>query len=81
MALVATFGDLAASTSLIHSLPAKDEMDTPKHCVMDRAFKMVACDCANLNLKEIPQYLKDSIEVGGGQCPRDTAGCFSKRFL
>lgn len=34
-----------------------------KRCYLDRVHKMIAYNCANLKLTDIPKYLKTSIEV------------------
>lgn len=36
---------------------------TPKSCTMERAFRMLGYVCSNLNLKEVPQFLKSGVEV------------------
>lgn len=37
--------------------------EAPKKCTMERAYKMLGYNCVNLNLKDIPQYLKANVEV------------------
>ncbi|EDO63949.1 AGAP006647-PA [Anopheles gambiae str. PEST] len=40
------------------------ELDrTQQRCQLERTYKMVGYNCANLNLKEIPQTLKSSLEI------------------
>ncbi|XP_052894636.1 chaoptin-like [Anopheles moucheti] len=39
------------------------ELDRPQRCLLERTYKMVGYNCANLNLKEIPQSLKSSLEI------------------
>ena len=42
------------------------ELDrSQQRCQLERTYKMVGYNCANLNLKEIPQTLKSSLEVSG----------------
>lgn len=33
------------------------------HCTMDRVYRLLGYDCSNMNLKEVPQHLKSSVEV------------------
>ncbi|XP_058830301.1 relaxin receptor 2 [Topomyia yanbarensis] len=35
----------------------------PQHCLLERIYKMVGYNCANLNLKEIPQSLKSNLQI------------------
>ncbi|XP_055602600.1 chondroadherin [Uranotaenia lowii] len=39
------------------------ELDKPQRCTLERSYKMVGYNCANLNLKEIPQSLKSTLEI------------------
>uniref|UniRef100_A0A182RDJ9 Leucine rich immune protein (Coil-less) n=1 Tax=Anopheles funestus TaxID=62324 RepID=A0A182RDJ9_ANOFN len=39
------------------------ELDRTQRCQLERTYKMVGYNCANLNLKEIPQTLKSSLEI------------------
>lgn len=41
-----------------------------KFCVMERVKRMLAYNCHDLRLKEVPQYMKSSVEV------RDCTGDF-----
>lgn len=53
-----------AITSLVQDLPpAKDEIHIPRTCTYDRVYKMNACDCSKMDLKEIPSHLRKNIEV------------------
>lgn len=45
-----------AMTTLI---TAKNEMERPERCYPEKVYKMAGYNCANINLKEIPQYLKN----------------------
>lgn len=49
---------LIAAACLTHS-SAKES----KRCFLDRVHQMIAYNCASLGLKEIPKYLKTTIEV------------------
>lgn len=40
-----------------------DEMNVRKTCTMEKANKLVGYDCSNLNLKDVPQHLRSSVEV------------------
>ncbi|CRL03552.1 CLUMA_CG016392, isoform A [Clunio marinus] len=35
----------------------------PKYCIMERAHRMVGYNCAKLELRDVPKYLKSSTEV------------------
>lgn len=35
----------------------------PKYCVMERAHKMLGYNCAKLELRSVPTYIKSSTEV------------------
>lgn len=35
----------------------------PKHCIMERAHRMVGYNCAKLEMRDVPSYLKSSTEV------------------
>ncbi|XP_052860420.1 leucine-rich repeat-containing protein 38 [Anopheles cruzii] len=39
------------------------ELDRPQRCQLERTYKMIGYNCANLNLKEIPQQLKSNLEI------------------
>lgn len=39
------------------------EMDKTKRCQLERSYKMIGYNCANLDLKEIPQSLKSNLEI------------------
>uniref|UniRef100_A0A182K1S5 LRRCT domain-containing protein n=1 Tax=Anopheles christyi TaxID=43041 RepID=A0A182K1S5_9DIPT len=39
------------------------ELDRTQRCQLERTYKMIGYNCANLNLKEIPQTLKSSLEI------------------
>lgn len=39
------------------------ELEQPKRCNMERAYKMLGYNCAKLDLRTIPQSLKSSTEV------------------
>ncbi len=39
------------------------QMDKPTKCTLERSYKMIGYNCADLNLKDIPQYLKSNVEV------------------
>lgn len=39
------------------------ELDRTQRCHLERTYKMVGYNCANLNLKEIPQWLKTNLEI------------------
>uniref|UniRef100_A0A182PDJ6 Leucine rich immune protein (Coil-less) n=1 Tax=Anopheles epiroticus TaxID=199890 RepID=A0A182PDJ6_9DIPT len=39
------------------------ELGRTQRCQLDRTYNMVGYSCANLNLKEIPQTLKSSLEI------------------
>lgn len=39
------------------------ERDKPTKCTLERSYKMLGYNCANLDLKIIPQYLKTNVEV------------------
>lgn len=40
----------------------------PKHCIMERAHRMIGYNCAKLDLRDIPTYLKSSTEVSNLSC-------------
>lgn len=42
------------------------ELGTPRTCEQHRAFKMLGYDCSNMNLHDVPQKLKTSVEVSIG---------------
>lgn len=52
-------GEAVTSLGLLNH----DETIAPKTCTMERVYKMVGYVCSNLNLKEIPQHLRSSLEV------------------
>lgn len=53
-----------AQTSLVKDLPPpKEEIHIPKTCTYDRVYKMNACDCSKMDLKEVPTHLRSNIEV------------------
>lgn len=39
------------------------ELDKPQRCQLERTYKMVGYNCANLGLKQIPQSLKSNLEI------------------
>ncbi|XP_055626877.1 toll-like receptor 3 isoform X2 [Toxorhynchites rutilus septentrionalis] len=39
------------------------DMDRPQRCQLERIYKMAGYNCANLNLKEIPQSLKSNLQI------------------
>ncbi|XP_058459365.1 uncharacterized protein LOC131435467 isoform X2 [Malaya genurostris] len=39
------------------------ELDRPMRCQLERTYRMVGYNCANLNLKEIPQTLKSNLQI------------------
>ncbi|XP_053688175.1 CD180 antigen [Sabethes cyaneus] len=39
------------------------DLDKPQRCLQERTYKMVGYNCANLNLKEIPQSLKSNLQI------------------
>uniref|UniRef100_A0A1Q3FP47 Putative leucine-rich repeat protein n=1 Tax=Culex tarsalis TaxID=7177 RepID=A0A1Q3FP47_CULTA len=39
------------------------EMDKPQRCQLERTYKMVGYNCANLGLKQIPQTLKSNLQI------------------
>lgn len=46
------------------ALPAKEEVVIQKsYCTMDRVYRLLGYDCSNMNLKEVPQNLRTSVEV------------------
>lgn len=45
-----------AMTTLI---TAKNEMERPQRCYPEKVYKRSGYNCANINLKEIPQYMKN----------------------
>lgn len=46
------------------SIPAVEETVIIKtHCNVDRVYRMLGYDCSNMNLKEVPQNLRTSVEV------------------
>lgn len=45
-----------AMTTLI---TAKNEMERPLRCYPEKVYKKSGYNCANINLKEIPQYMKN----------------------
>lgn len=45
------------------SLPAKEEVIVPKTCTMERVYRLIGYDCSKMDLKDIPQTLKTSLEV------------------
>lgn len=53
-------GIVTATTSLV---PAREETIIPKSCTMERIFKMIGYDCSDMNLKEVPQYLRTDLQV------------------
>lgn len=42
---------------------AKDEVLIPKKCVYDRIYGMLGADCAKMDLKDVPTYLRSNIGV------------------
>lgn len=47
----------------VHSLASLELEDYPKVCVLERVYKKVGYVCSHLDLKEVPQYLKTSLQV------------------
>lgn len=46
------------------SIPAAEETVVIKsHCNVDRVYRMLGYDCSNMNLKDVPQNLRSSVEV------------------
>lgn len=46
------------------ALPAKEEIVVQKtFCNADRVFRLFGYDCSNMNLKDVPQHLRASVEV------------------
>uniref|UniRef100_A0A1L8E314 Putative membrane glycoprotein lig-1 n=1 Tax=Nyssomyia neivai TaxID=330878 RepID=A0A1L8E314_9DIPT len=43
--------------------PRTTDLDIPKRCNLERVFKRIGYNCAKLDLKEIPQNLKSSMEI------------------
>ncbi|XP_055686584.1 toll-like receptor 4 [Lutzomyia longipalpis] len=43
--------------------PRTTDLDVPKRCNLERVFKRIGYNCAKLDLKEIPQNLKSSMEI------------------
>lgn len=41
-----------------------------KYCIMERVKRMLAYNCSDLKLKEVPQYLKSGVEVRHGSTKR-----------
>uniref|UniRef100_A0A182IJJ4 LRRCT domain-containing protein n=1 Tax=Anopheles atroparvus TaxID=41427 RepID=A0A182IJJ4_ANOAO len=39
------------------------ELERTQRCHLERTYKMIGYNCANLNLKEIPQWLKTNLEI------------------
>lgn len=52
-------GEAVTSLGLLNH----DEVNVQKTCTMERVYKMIGYYCSNLNLKEIPQHLRSSLEV------------------
>ncbi|KAJ6644258.1 Tsukushi, partial [Pseudolycoriella hygida] len=42
---------------------SREEPNVQRSCTMERAYKMIGFVCTNLNLKEIPQHLRSSLEI------------------
>lgn len=55
------------------------ELDRPQRCHLERTYKMIGYNCANLNLKEIPQQLKSNLEVSGTHTRKAITVAFLKR--
>lgn len=51
------------ATSLV-SLPEKEEVIVKKtFCTLERVGRMLAYDCSNMELKEVPQKLRPGVQV------------------
>lgn len=53
----------AVGKTSLEMIQAKDENIVIKTCTLERVYRLIGYDCANMNLKEIPQHLKTSLEV------------------
>lgn len=47
----------------VHSQTSLAEVEKPKRCVLQRVSKHLGYTCSNMDLKEVPQYLKSSMQV------------------
>lgn len=56
-------GELALTSLVPDIAAAKEEVHIPKTCTYDRVFKMTACDCSKMDLKDVPSHLRKNIEV------------------
>lgn len=57
-----------AVAGLAADLPQKEEPVRKKtHCVSERVYRHSGYDCSNMNLRDVPQNLKTSVEVSKDQ--------------
>lgn len=56
-------GEAVTSFGLVPVTTHEEMMNAPTTCTMERVYKMLGYVCTNLNLKEIPQHLRSSLEV------------------
>uniref|UniRef100_A0A6B2EDP0 Putative membrane glycoprotein lig-1 n=1 Tax=Phlebotomus kandelakii TaxID=1109342 RepID=A0A6B2EDP0_9DIPT len=54
---------VVSATPLGALTPRDADLEAPKRCNLERVFKRIGYNCAKLDLKEIPQYLKGSMEI------------------
>ncbi|XP_059613901.1 leucine-rich repeat and immunoglobulin-like domain-containing nogo receptor-interacting protein 1 [Phlebotomus argentipes] len=54
---------LSALPLALSLTPRATDLEVPKRCNLERVFKRIGYNCAKLDLKEIPQYLKTSMEI------------------
>lgn len=55
---------LAAIFNLeVLSLASVELVEYPKMCIMERAYKKLGYVCSHMDLKEVPQFLKTSLQV------------------
>ncbi|GAB0097017.1 Leucine-rich repeat [Sergentomyia squamirostris] len=50
-------------TVVLGLTPRTTDLETPKRCNLERVFKRIGYNCAKMDLKEIPQFLKSSMEI------------------
>lgn len=53
---------------IVTSETAEETVTVKKFCAYDRVWKMVSYDCSDMDLREVPQHLKTSVEVNWIYC-------------
>lgn len=55
------FAVLSITSQTTHGIADLNKVS--KYCIMERAHKMLGYNCAKLELREVPTYIKSSTEV------------------